>query len=189
MFKPIVANPISIFIGEGKAEIVFANNESFDLKKNSFGIIFDTKLGHFGIRIIRDGKTEEPAETIYFTQCEISGIKYDHESKTVRVYEENKYPISWEFDKNGKLLRRAEFYKTWRPTREFVYNDRVEIDPIGELYLRCGGALEDYIDLLVDTANKANNVQLDGAIRSVPNDSAKTTGKPAQTKNSDGGKA
>lgn len=160
MIIPKVEKPIKIRLGENKAILYLADGKTLDLhKEGNNGCLWAEGSGHYGIHIICDLSPDMPLETVYFTQCEIDAINLDKSTETLYIWERNKYPSAWKFNNQGKLLERATYAEYWDPTREFILEHEAEIKEKCNT-LPTTTNTEDYIDVLITEANRANNMQL-----------------------------
>lgn len=152
--EPKIENPIILHFTEYGAQVSFAYHpDRYDAEK---GVVFAFPT-HYGIIVERtvDGKQ---TRTAYGTQCPIAGMQKDGNS--LRVFENNKYPHAWKFDKQGLMLSRAEFYQGWTPSREFLWK-QYNVNTNEFKYISQDLSSQDvdkFLNDLIKAVNKANNV-------------------------------
>lgn len=156
---PKAQKPVKIRFGKGVAQVLFEDGTRQNLHEHS-QLMWAAGSGHYGIHLIRDMQEDKAPETIYFTQEEIRTIKFNAKEGTITLLEENKYPLGWVFNEKGECLQKATYYKTWRPTRTYIYDQAKEIIDCTGNHPICTSA-EQAVDSLIDIANDANNRSLD----------------------------
>lgn len=184
MFVPKAENPITIRLGEGKAEVLLGDGTSLDLySSEKRGVAWKNGSGRYGIHLIRDMSNKAPIEMVYLTQCEIECVSLDKQERTLYVWERDKMPSSWKFNERGDLLQIATYQNWWDPTREFIFEHEQEIRKNLKGAIPVATNREDLIDIMINEANRVNNISLN-----LREGKSKTPAKTTGQKKTDGGK-